>query len=701
MAIAANPLETMSLNLPENSDSAQQREILDALPMLVFLEREGKIVFANMEARLMLGLAEEEWVPRPVVEILWGLAPALAEPQILPVESKLANSFRATLPTRNGRLLPIEGTYCILNAELREAVIVAHPGGWDQAPKSRLIEDVLSSIPEAVVIVHDNHVLYTNPAFTRMFGYTAEETSGGSLPELIVPETRRHEQGMLEQALDQQGRATIETVRVNKNGALLDVVLQAGPLLIDGARIGYVLTFRDIGERKQTEAKLQHDALHDMLTGLPNRALFLDRLTLALSRRSRRRDQSCGVLFIDMDRFKEINDTLGHAAGDMMLVAVADRLRASLRPQDSACRLGGDEFAVLVENILETGDLNVVASRILREMERPFEIFGQLVPASASIGMALAGQEHTTPEMLIRDADFAMYRAKQEGGSRMEIFDKRLEVHITSYRERERELRQVLDNRQFEVWYQPIYRLGNGKLEGFESVLRWRRQDGTADNFYDLLRVAENTGLSITLGRETIDTVCRQLRIWSEELPQEELILSINLTHRQFYHPDLILHLKRALDANAVDPSRLLFEVAETTLNENPDTAVAILQRMVDCNVRIAVGNFGSSFAPLSHLVRMPIDVVKLAPQLTIAAVNVGRQQAVLESLIHLGHTLGMQVVAQEIETAAQLDALCRMGCELGQGPLLSYALDPARATELIELDSGQSHPVPEPGPSV
>jgi len=434
---------------------------------------------------------------------------------------------------------------------------------------------------------------------------------------------------------------------------------------------------------------------------LPNRALFLDRLTLALSRLSRRRDQSCGVLFIDLDRFKEINDSLGHAAGDMMLVAVADRLRASLRPQDSACRLGGDEFAVLVENILEAGDLNVVASRILREMERPFEIFAQLVPASASIGMALAGADHTTPEMLIRDADFAMYRAKQEGGGRMEIFDKRLEVHITSHRERERELRQVLDNRQFEVWYQPIYRLGNGKLVGFESVLRWRRLDGTADSFFDLLRVAENTGLSITLGRETFDTVCRQLRIWSEELPQEELIVSINLTHRQFYHPDMVLQLKRALDANAVDPSRLLLEVAETTLNENPDTAVAILQRMVDCNVRIAVGNFGSSFAPLSHLVRMPIDVVKLAPQLTMAAVSVGRQQAVLESLIHLGHTLGMQVVAQGIETAAQLDGLCRMGCELGQGPLLSYALDPARATELMVQGTGQSHPVPEPGPSV
>jgi Amt family ammonium transporter len=691
----------MSLNLPENSDSAQQREILDALPVLVFLEREGRIVFANLQARQMLGLADGEWVPQPVVDVLWGLVPIPGEPQIMPVESKPGNPFRATLPARSGRLLPVEGTYRIVNADLREAVIVAHPSGRERAPKSRLMEDVLSSIPEAVVIVHEDHVLYTNPAFTRMFGYSAEEASGAILPELIVPDTRRHEQEMLEQALDQYGRATIETVRVNKNGALVDVVMQAGPLMVDGARIGYVLTFRDIGDRKQTEAKLQHDALHDMLTGLPNRALFLDRLTLALSRRSRRRDQSCGVLFMDMDRFKEINDTQGHAAGDVLLIAAADRLRASLRPQDSACRLGGDEFAVLVENILEAGDLNVVASRILREMERPFEIFGQLVQVSASIGMALAGPEHTTPEMLIRDADFAMYRAKQEGGGRMEIFDKRLEVHITSHKEREQELRQVLDNRQFEVWYQPIYRLANGKLEGFESVLRWRRLDGTADTFFDLMRVAENTGLSITLGRETIDTVCRQLRVWSDELPKEELLVSINLTHRQFYHPDLILQLKKALDANAVDASRLLFEIAESTLSENPDTAVAILQRMVDCNVRLAVGNFGSSFAPLSHLVRMPIDVVKLAPELTAAAVLAGRQQAVLESLIHLGHTLGMQVVAQGIETAAQLDALCRMSCELGQGPLLSYALEPDRATKLIEQGTGRPLPVAEPGPAV
>lgn len=694
--------ERLSLNLPENSESTEQQEILDALPVLVFLERNGKIVYANIEARQMLGLSEGEWIERPVEEVLWSLYSGTAEPQTLLTGTGRGSPFHATLPARNGCLIPIEGTYSLLNAELREAVIVAHPGGRERAPKpQQLMEDVLASIPEAVAIVHSGHVLYTNPAFTQMFGYTAEEASGGSLGELIVPETRQHEKAMLEEAVDRHGHATYETVRKNKDGELVDVSLTSGPLLVDGAKVGYVFIYREIGQRKEVEARLQHDAMHDALTGLPNRALFQDRVSLALFRQTRRRDQSCGVLFVDLDRFKEVNDQLGHASGDVLLVEVAGRLRAVLRPQDSAARLGGDEFAILVENILSVADLEIVASRVSHEMQRPFYIFGYSLQAGASIGAAMAGSDHTTPEMLIGDADFAMYRAKQEGGGRMEIFDKRLEVHITSHRERERELRQVLDNRQFEVWYQPIYRLGNGKLVGFESVLRWRRLDGTADSFFDLLRVAENTGLSITLGRETFDTVCRQLRIWSEELPQEELIVSINLTHRQFYHPDMVLQLKRALDANAVDPSRLLLEVAETTLNENPDTAVAILQRMVDCNVRIAVGNFGSSFAPLSHLVRMPIDVVKLAPQLTMAAVSVGRQQAVLESLIHLGHTLGMQVVAQGIETAAQLDGLCRMGCELGQGPLLSYALDPARATELMVQGTGQSHPVPEPGPSV
>jgi Amt family ammonium transporter len=686
MAVAAFSWEAMSLNLPENTDSAEQQKILDALPVLVFLEREGKIVFANAEARQMLGMAEGELIERPVEEVLWGLFPGTAEPQTLLTGTKRGSPFHATLPAKNGRLLPIEGTYSLLHAERREAVIVAHPGGRERAPKPQMMEDVLASIPEAVAIVHSGHVLYTNPAFTKMFGYTADEASGASLRDLIVPETRQHETALLEEAVDRSGSATYETVRMNKDGELMDVSLFTGPLVVDGAKAGYVFTYREIGQRKEVEARLQHDAMHDALTGLPNRALFLDRVSLALSRGARRRDQGCGVLFIDLDRFKEVNDLLGHAAGDVLLGTVAERLRAVLRPHDSAARLGGDEFAVLVENFLSLADLEIVASRVSQEMQRPFDIFGHSVNASASIGVAMAGAEHKSPETLIGDADFAMYRAKQEGGGRYEIFDKHLEVHITSRQERERELRHVLEQRKFEIWYEPIYRLQNGKMVGFESQLCRHRADGSTDFFSDLLSVAEETGLSISLGRETMEAVCRQLRKWTDDLPLMDLILTVNISRRQFYHPDLVAQLSSALMASGADPSRLLFEVPETTLNENPDAAVSILQRMVDCNVRIAVDDFGCSLAPLNHLVRLPIDVVKMDPRLTEAATTTGRRQAVLESLIHLSNTLGMQVIAQGIENPAQLDALSRMGCELGQGSLLSQALEPARALQLAEL---------------
>jgi Amt family ammonium transporter len=278
MGSSTDPSEATRLNLPENADSSKQQEILDALPVLVFLERAGKIVFANAEARQMLGLTEGEWIRRPVEDVLWGLFPGTAEPQTLLTSTRKGSPFHATMPARNGRLLPVEGTYSMLDTELREAVIVAHPGGRDRAPKSRLMEDVLASIPEAVAIEHGNHVLYTNPAFTHMFGYTAEEASGGSLRELIVPETRLNEHAMLEKAVDEQGRATVETVRMNRAGELVDVSLHCAPLLVDGAKVGYVSTFRDLDDRRQAEEKLQHDAIHDTLTGLPDRALFLERL---------------------------------------------------------------------------------------------------------------------------------------------------------------------------------------------------------------------------------------------------------------------------------------------------------------------------------------------------------------------------------------------------------------------------------------
>ncbi len=421
--IAAGLCETKCVNLPSNSDSARQQEILDALPALVFLERAGKVVFANAEARRVLGQGEGRWAERPVEDVLWGLFAGTAEPQTQLIGTHSASPFHAMMPTRSGKLMPVEGIYNLLDAERREAIIVAHASGRVQAPRSTLMEDVLASIPEAVVIVHGDHVLYTNPAFTQMFGYTAEEAGGNQLRELIVPETRRHELAMLEKEVEHKGRVALDTVRMNKGGELLDVSMVAAPLKVDGSSIGCVLSFRDISERTQAEAMLQQDAFFDFLTGLPNRALFLDRLTQSLRRKSRHGEQNCGLLLFDIDSFGQLKGTLGVASADALLQAVAERLRGSLRPHDSAARLGAEAFAVLVENIVGLDDLRAVATRILGKLQEPFKVFGCHVHVTASMGAATAAIEHTAA-LLLTDAESALNRARLEGGGKIEIFDR-------------------------------------------------------------------------------------------------------------------------------------------------------------------------------------------------------------------------------------------------------------------------------------
>jgi diguanylate cyclase (GGDEF)-like protein/PAS domain S-box-containing protein len=671
-----------TLNLPENSDSTLQREVLDALPVLVFLERAGTILYANAEARHQMGI-EGGWVERAVEDVLWGLFPGTAEPRTELKGSRRGNPFHATLACVNGRMTPVEGTYCILNPDMREGVIVAQVTGRERAPKPGFMEDVLGSLPEAVAIVCGPYVLYTNPAFVTIFGFTAEDMSGVTIRDVLVPETRLYEHVMLQKLVDEHGHASIETVRLNKSGELVDVALQMSTLKVNGAKAGYILMFRDVSERKQIEAKLQHDAMHDVLTGLPNRALFIDRLTLALSRRERRTNQGCAVFFLDVDQFKSINDRLGHAAGDMLLVSLAERLLRVLRPHDTAARMGGDEFAVLVENIMSAADLDAVAQRILAEFARPFDVPGDRIQMLASIGIALATDDHATPEELIQDADVAMYRAKNEGGHRYAIFDRHMEVQITSQQERERELRDLVANHDFFYWYQPIYRLANGRLEGFESLLRHKTAAGAVESFRDLFAVADHTGLSISLGRDSMEAACLQLIEWDRTTPGNGMILNLNLTRRQFYQEDLVAQLKRTLAATGVDPSRLMFEISESTVNENPDRAQANLQRMVDCGVRVAMDNFGAALAPLNHLVRLPIELVKLDARITASLTGAGRQLAIVESLVHICRAAGVKLLAHGIETQGHLHVLQELGCELGQGYFLAPPLDPMQAQYL------------------
>lgn len=676
-------LEDMNVNLPANSDSSQQQEILDSLPALVFLERRGRIVFANAQAREILGISTQNWDPKPVEDVLWGLSPGTAEPQTRLIGSATSSPFHATMSTPDGQLVHVEGNYSLVDAELGEAVIVAHCGERESVPRPRLMEDVLASLPEAVAIVYGTHVLYTNAAFTQMFGYTFDEVSGGNLRDLIVPDARLHESEMLHKALAEGGRADVETVRITKKGELVDVALQIGPLFVGGMKAGHVFTYRDIGERKLVEARLQYEAMHDALTGLPNRALFEDRVNLALSRLSQLHDQGFGLLLIELQNFKEINGVLGHAGADMLLAALAHRLTSLLRPQDTSARVGTNDFAVLLESALSSNELDTVAERILNGLEKPFEILGHSFVISISIGAAMASAATVSAESLLRDAEFANDRARGSAGRRYEVFEPQISLPLDTLQDRERQLRYALSNRRFELFYEPIYWLTNGRLESFESLLRIRRSDGAIDSVTDLLPVAEDTGLSIRIGQEVLDAVCGQLENWNQAIPGNALTITVDLSQRQLYHRDWVPQLKRTLAKSEIDPARLMFEITEKAVCDNPDAALAILQRMKDCGVRLSLDHFGSGQASLNQLIRLPFDVVKMDPVLTQATTKRGRLLALLESVIHLGKSVGILIVAQSVETVEQLSTMRFLGCELGQGKFLGGPVDPARALEI------------------
>jgi EAL domain-containing protein (putative c-di-GMP-specific phosphodiesterase class I) len=291
---------------------------------------------------------------------------------------------------------------------------------------------------------------------------------------------------------------------------------------------------------------------------------------------------------------------------------------------------------------------------------------------------------------VIQDADVAMYRAKQDGGHRYAIFDRHMEVQVTNQQELERELRDLVANRDFVYWYQPIYRLSNGRLEGFESLLRRKMPTGALESFRDMLPVADDTGLSISLGRDSIESACSQVLEWDRRMPGNAMVISVNLSRRQFYQEEMVAQLKKTLVSARIDPSRLLLEVSEVTLNESPDKALAILQRMVDCGVRIAMDNFGAALGSLNHLVRMPIDMVKLDAKITASVTGTGSQLAMVESLIHVCRAAGVQLLAHGIETQGHLRILQELGCELGQGYFLAPPVD-AKQAEYLAAHNGRT----------
>ncbi len=459
-----------------------------------------------------------------------------------------------------------------------------------------------------------------------------------------------------------------------------------------------VVAHEDITPRKAAEERLHHAATHDALTGLPNRVLFADRLECAAQRVQRHRTYRFAVLFLDLDNFKIVNDSLGHQAGDRLLIAIAQRLKTIPRRSDSIARLGGDEFAVLAEEIHDADDAIRLACRIHEVFRTPFQIDGHPVFATASIGIALGDAEQGPSSDLLRDADTAMYHAKAMGPSRHAVFDSAMHAHTVDRLKLESDLRAALERDELRVHYQPIVSLATGRIEGFEALVRWEHPTRGPISPSTFIPIAEETGAILPLGRWVLREACRQMRAWQVGLPEDSaLVMSVNLSARQFAHPEVVEEVDQALSDTGLPPSRLKLEVTESVAMKDAEAAIAVLTRLKGLGIRLSLDDFGTGYSSLSLLHRFPLDTLKIDRSFIHRIDDAGRNSELVRTIGAMAHNLGMDVVAEGIETAVQRAVLHRLGCQYGQGYYFSRPIDAPATQALLAVRAPQYPPAPIP----
>ena len=446
-----------------------------------------------------------------------------------------------------------------------------------------------------------------------------------------------------------------------------------------------ILQIQDITDRKRAEEQLLHDAFHDALTGLPNRALFMDHVKMAIQRSRRSDNRLFAALFLDLDRFKIINDSLGHMVGDQLLVGIAHRLEACLRPGDTVARLGGDEFTILLEDLSDMEDAIEVARRVQEAVTQPFNIGGHEVFTTASIGIALSNTGYERAEDLLRDADTAMYRAKLEGKKRHVVFDKAMHDRAMQLLQTETDLRRALTRQEFFLNYQPIVSLETGRVLSFEALVRWRHPERGTVAPGDFIPVAEETGLIVPLGLWVLNEACQQMREWQRlGLADEAVTMSVNLSSRQFSQADLIEQIAGALRESGLKAGNLKLEITESMVMENIDTAIDMLMQLRNLGVGLSIDDFGTGYSSLSYLHRFPIDTLKIDRSFVTQMTDNSENAEIVRTIVTLARSLDMAVVAEGVETADQLRQLGDLGCDYGQGYLFSRPVGAGLAVELL-----------------
>jgi PAS domain S-box-containing protein len=564
------------------------------------------------------------------------------------------------------------------------------------AERDQLFQLISENAADMIALVDsDGRRLYNSPAYQKVLGYTPEELRATSSIEQIHPDDRPRVLQAAEKArLSGQGERVEYRMR-HKDGSWR--TLESTACAIRNARgqtDKLVIVNRDITERKRAEEMLVHNAFHDGLTNLPNRALFLDRLQHALTLSKKHSNYKFAVLLIDVDEFKIINDSLGHTAGDELLIQIGQRLKDRVRradmvsrprisdipgtptDDDTLARLGGDEFAILLDDIRDPVEAVRVAERVQAELVAPFVVNKQEIVFSASIGIASSTSPHTQAEDLVRDADIAMYRAKRTGKARCEVFDTAMHLNAVKRLKLETDLRKALDQGEFRVYYQPIVSLQTGKITGFEALTRWQRPEGLVSPI-EFIAVAEEIGLIVPMNRQLLREACQHLRSWQSEFPSSPpLTMSVNITSKEFAQPDLACEIRASLEQTGVDPGCLQLEIIETIAMGDEEKSGHVLSQLKALGVHLSIDDFGTGYSSLSRLRRIPVDTLKIDRAFISRMDSDAENCEIVRIIIMLAHNLGLKVVAEGTETQQHVNLLKQLNCEMAQGYFFSRPAD-------------------------
>jgi diguanylate cyclase (GGDEF)-like protein/PAS domain S-box-containing protein len=572
--------------------------------------------------------------------------------------------------------------------------------GWTTAMKEEAEATVRSSeerfrsllrnASDAICVVDaDARVTVLTPAIENVTGYPPEEYLGKVGFEFLHPDDVAAASQLYAEAIEQPGRVFRTEVRaVHRDGTWRWVEASFVNLLDDPAVRGMVANFHDTTERKHFEEKLAYDAYHDHLTGLSNRTAFHEALKRALAR-SRRHGRPNAVLFLDLDRFKLINDSLGHEVGDHLLIEVAERLRTCLRPEDVVSRFGGDEFAVLLEDIAGNDDAIQVADRVIELLRQPLPLASREIFLTTSIGIAIGRDGATEPGELLREADQAMYRAKAAGGCRWDLFDENLAPPMVERLELETELWRAVERSELILHYQPEVSLCSGEVRAVEALVRWRHPERGLLPPGSFIPLAEETDLVVAIDQFVLAEACRCAREWQQSLGS--VVVSVNLSPRWLRRTHAYDEIFEIVAASRLDPKLLQLEVTER-LALGDDEALGALNRLRESGLRVAVDDFGTGHSALGYLRRFPIDVIKLDRSFVERVDHVSPEAAIVQAVIALGHALGMHVTAEGVERAEQVERLRALGCDSAQGCYFSM---PVPSDELAYLSGWERRPTP------